>query len=122
MVRDQEKIYNQRYRSGRGPLQFGIHINLFVIKGEITCYKMTQNFLNYPCPKNSTAYGFGKKHCEENVKPIQAEYSALQNEKEDRWSWHPRQIELMEGAKEKAKELGLWNFFYLIQMEISATD
>ena len=48
-----------------------------------------------------------KKHCEENVKPIQAEYSALQNEKEDRWSWHPRQIELMEGAKEKAKELGL---------------
>ena len=52
-----------------------------------------------------------KKHCEENVKPIQAEYSALQNEKEDRWSWHPRQIELMEGAKEKAKELGLWNFF-----------
>ena len=43
--------YNQRYRSGRGPLQFGIHINLFVIKGEITCYKMTQNFLNYPCPK-----------------------------------------------------------------------
>ena len=52
-----------------------------------------------------------KKHCEENVKPIQQEYSALQNEKEDRWSWHPRQIELMEGAKEKARELGLWNFF-----------
>ena len=36
---------------------------------------------------------------------------ALQKEKEDRWSWHPRQIELMEGAKEKARELGLWNFF-----------
>ena len=52
-----------------------------------------------------------KKHCEENIKPIQQEYSALQNEKEDRWSWHPRQIELMEGAKEKARELGLWNFF-----------
>ena len=52
-----------------------------------------------------------KKHCEENVKPIQQEYSALQNEKEDRWSWHPRQIELMEGAKETARELGLWNFF-----------
>ena len=52
-----------------------------------------------------------KKHCEENIKPIQQEYSALQNEKEDRWTWHPRQIELMEGAKEKARELGLWNFF-----------
>ena len=24
-----------------------------------------------------------KHHCEENIKPIQAEYSALQNEKED---------------------------------------
>ena len=42
-----------------------------------------------------------KKHCEENIKPIQQEYSALQNEKEDRWIWHPRQIELMEGAKDK---------------------
>ena len=52
-----------------------------------------------------------KKHCEENIKPIQQEYSALQNEKEDRWTWHPRQIELMEGAKDKARELGLWNFF-----------
>ena len=52
-----------------------------------------------------------KKHCEENVSPIQEEYYSLQNEKEDRWSWHPRQIELLEGAKEKARELGLWNFF-----------
>ena len=52
-----------------------------------------------------------KKHCEENIKPIQQEYSALQNEKEDRWTWHPRQMELLEGAKDKARELGLWNFF-----------
>ena len=42
-----------------------------------------------------------KKHCEENVSPIQEEYYSLQNEKEDRWSWHPRQIELLEGAKAK---------------------
>ena len=52
-----------------------------------------------------------KKHCEENVSPIQEEYYSLQNGKKDRWSWHPRQIELLEGAKEKARELGLWNFF-----------
>ena len=52
-----------------------------------------------------------KKHCEENVAPIQQEFYDLHNEKEDRWSWHPRQLELLAGAKDKARELGLWNFF-----------
>ena len=52
-----------------------------------------------------------KKHCEENVAPIQQEFYDLHNQKEDRWSWHPRQLELLEGAKDKARDLGLWNFF-----------
>ena len=52
-----------------------------------------------------------KKHCEENVAPIQQEFYDLHDQKEDRWSWHPRQLELLEGAKDKARELGLWNFF-----------
>ncbi len=52
-----------------------------------------------------------KKHCEENVAPIQEEFYSLQKEKEDRWTWHPRQMELLEGAKDKARELGLWTFF-----------
>ena len=52
-----------------------------------------------------------KKHCEENVAPIQEEFYSYQKKKEDRWSWHPRQLELLEGAKDKARELGLWNFF-----------
>ena len=52
-----------------------------------------------------------KKHCEENVAPIQQEFYDLHNAKEDRWSWHPRQLELLAGAKDKARELGLWNFF-----------
>ena len=30
---------------------------------------------------------------------------------EDRWSYHPRQMELLEGAKQKARDSGLWNFF-----------
>ena len=47
----------------------------------------------------------------ENVEPITEEFFALDSEKEDRWSWHPRQLELLEGAKQKAKESGLWNFF-----------
>ena len=52
-----------------------------------------------------------KKHIVDNVEPITEEFSALHNEKEDRWSWHPRQLELLDGAKNKAKESGLWNFF-----------
>ena len=50
-------------------------------------------------------------HITENVAPIVEEFYALNEGKEDRWSWHPRQTELLEGAKNKAKESGLWNFF-----------
>ncbi|MFC4269940.1 acyl-CoA dehydrogenase family protein [Sneathiella chungangensis] len=52
-----------------------------------------------------------KKHIKVNVAPITEEFYALNEEKEDRWSWHPRQLELLDGAKAKAKESGLWNFF-----------
>ena len=52
-----------------------------------------------------------KKHIADNVEPIQEEFSALEKEKEDRWSWHPKQLELLESAKQKAKDSGLWNFF-----------
>ena len=51
------------------------------------------------------------KHIAENVEPITEEFFALDAEKEDRWSWHPRQLELLDGAKQKAKDSGLWNFF-----------
>ena len=52
-----------------------------------------------------------KKHIRDNVEPIQEELARLHAEKEERWSWHPRQLELLEGAKKKAREAGLWNFF-----------
>lgn len=52
-----------------------------------------------------------KKHIKENVAPITEEFFSLNDQKKDRWSWHPRQLELLEGAKNKAKESGLWNFF-----------
>jgi len=52
-----------------------------------------------------------KVHIAENVDPITEEFFALDNEKSDRWSWHPRQLELLDGAKAKAKSSGLWNFF-----------
>ena len=38
-----------------------------------------------------------KKHIAENVDPITEEFYALEKDKEDRWSWHPRQMELLNG-------------------------
>lgn len=52
-----------------------------------------------------------KKHIQDNVAPISEEFYALEEGKADRWSWDPRQLELLDGAKAKAKESGLWNFF-----------
>ncbi|MBH80327.1 MAG: acyl-CoA dehydrogenase [Gammaproteobacteria bacterium] len=52
-----------------------------------------------------------KKHIAENVEPITEEFYALGENREDRWSWAPGQLELLETAKNKAKESGLWNFF-----------
>tara|TARA_R110002110_G_scaffold19919_27_gene81612 strand:- start:1781 stop:3094 length:1314 start_codon:yes stop_codon:yes gene_type:complete len=51
------------------------------------------------------------KHIRENVDPITEEFEALKAANEDRWSYHPRQMELLEGAKQKARDSGLWNFF-----------
>ena len=50
-------------------------------------------------------------HIRDNVEPISEEFFALQKDKEDRWTWHPRQLELLDGAKSKAQSSGLWNFF-----------
>jgi len=52
-----------------------------------------------------------KKHIAQNVDPISDEFYTLQKEKDDPWVWHPKQLELLEGAKQKAREAGLWNFF-----------
>ena len=52
-----------------------------------------------------------QKHIAENVEPIVEEFHQLGEGREDRWSWAPGQLELLDGAKNKAKESGLWNFF-----------
>jgi acyl-CoA dehydrogenase len=52
-----------------------------------------------------------KKHIKENVEPITEEFFRLGAERKERWSWAPGQLELLEGAKKKAKASGLWNFF-----------
>ena len=52
-----------------------------------------------------------KKHIAENVVPITEEFYSLGEGRADRWSWAPGQLELLQGAKDKAKASGLWNFF-----------
>lgn len=51
------------------------------------------------------------KHITENVDPITEEYHRLGEGRADRWSYAPGQLELLETAKQKAREAGLWNFF-----------
>jgi len=51
------------------------------------------------------------KHIEENVAPISDKFFALGEGRKENWSWAPGQLELLEGAKNKAKKSGLWNFF-----------
>ena len=52
-----------------------------------------------------------KRHVAENVEPIREEFDALHKQRPGHWEWHPRQLELLDGAKQKAKASGLWNFF-----------
>ncbi|MEP4981412.1 acyl-CoA dehydrogenase family protein [Ascidiaceihabitans sp.] len=51
------------------------------------------------------------KHIRENVDPITEEFHRLGEGRADRWSYAPGQLELLETAKQKARESGLWNFF-----------
>jgi acyl-CoA dehydrogenase len=52
-----------------------------------------------------------KKHIDENVLPVEQEFFELNKGKADRWQWHPKQLEILEDLKSKAKAAGLWNFF-----------
>ncbi len=47
----------------------------------------------------------------DEVEPITEEFYRLGAGRADRWSWAPGQLELLDGAKARARELGLWNFF-----------
>jgi acyl-CoA dehydrogenase len=47
----------------------------------------------------------------DEVDPITEEFYRLGEGRAERWSWAPGQLELLEGAKAKAREQGLWNFF-----------
>lgn len=51
------------------------------------------------------------RHIRDNVDPITEEFYRLGEGRADRWSYAPGQLELLEEAKQKAREAGLWNFF-----------
>ena len=61
--------------------------------------------------KAAPLYEAVKQHIVDNVEPITEEFFRLGEGRADRWSWAPGQLELLDGAKAKAKASGLWNFF-----------
>jgi acyl-CoA dehydrogenase len=52
-----------------------------------------------------------KAFIQETVNPMSEEYQRLGENKTDRWSYAPGQLEVLGKAKDKAKSEGLWNFF-----------
>jgi acyl-CoA dehydrogenase len=47
----------------------------------------------------------------EEIMPLDEEFLAEVGRNGDRWSYTPRQTEILEGLKAKARERGLWNFW-----------
>ena len=52
-----------------------------------------------------------RDHVKNNIDPVTDEVYALNKNKSNRWSFHDRQLEIIETAKSQAKAKGLWNFF-----------
>ena len=52
-----------------------------------------------------------KAFVSKEVEPVTMEFQRLGESREERWSWAPGQLELLDGVKAKAKAAGLWNFF-----------
>jgi acyl-CoA dehydrogenase len=52
-----------------------------------------------------------KAFIKDEVEPITLEFHRLGEKREERWSYAPGQLELLDGVKAKAKAMGLWNFF-----------
>ncbi|MCH7789231.1 MAG: acyl-CoA dehydrogenase family protein [Acidobacteria bacterium] len=56
-------------------------------------------------------YDAVKAFITDEVDPITEEFYALGQDRAERWSWAPGQLELLDSVKAKAREKGLWNFF-----------
>jgi acyl-CoA dehydrogenase len=47
----------------------------------------------------------------DEIMPIMAQYSELGRIRPSHWEFHPGQLDLLDGVKDKAKAVGLWNLF-----------
>ena len=56
-------------------------------------------------------YDHVKQFIRDTVEPMSVEFYRHGEKKTDRWSFTPDQLEVLQKAKDKAKEVGLWNFF-----------
>src|SRR4051812_6273183 len=56
-------------------------------------------------------YDHVRKFIRDTVEPMSIEFAKAGEGKQDRWSFTPKQLEVLEKAKNKAKQEGLWNFF-----------
>ena len=56
-------------------------------------------------------YDHVKQFIRETVEPMSVDFYRLAENKTDRWSFMPAQLAVLQKAKDKAKEVGLWNFF-----------
>lgn len=62
------------------------------------------------CPRLTEVKDTIAAFVEQKVLPVEAEYQA-EVSVGDRWSHTPRQEQILEGLKQQARALGLWNFF-----------
>jgi acyl-CoA dehydrogenase len=61
--------------------------------------------------KAKPLYEAVKRHILDNVMPYEEEFFRLGENRADRWSYAPGQLEILEEMKQKARSAGLWNFF-----------
>ena len=61
--------------------------------------------------ENRPLYDRVVKFVKDEVQPITDQFYQLGENRENRWSYAPGQLELLDSVKQKAKDQGLWNFF-----------
>ena len=60
-----------------------------------------------------------KRHIAENVEPVREEFDTLHKQRPGHWEWHPRQLELLDGAKQKARAVYASRQVLLLAMQNS---
>jgi acyl-CoA dehydrogenase len=62
-------------------------------------------------PKGRSLLDQVKSFINDEIDPMTERFEALGDGREERWSFAPGQLELLDQTKARAKALGLWNFF-----------